>query len=91
MIAINLIAYFDFSFCQLSLWGANVQPASKETSCTFILDQLASTLTNVLDKTLGGALGGILGGGGSNNKNSQTVRDKNNEKKKNSGGLLGLF
>lgn len=52
-------------FCQLALWGATVQPSSKQTSCK---NQLASTLlttTGNLTASLGNTLSNILPGRGS--------------------------
>lgn len=55
-------------FCQMAIWGAIVKPSSKDMSCKFIFNQLASSLltaTGDLTSTLGSTLGntlGVLGG-----------------------------
>lgn len=49
-----------YRFCQLALWGAAVKPSSKDTSCKFIGNQLASTLTG-LTSSIGSQLTGTLG------------------------------
>lgn len=81
-------------FCQLSLWGANVKPASKDTSCAFIVNQLASTLlqtTSNLTNAVGGTLGGALDGLGLSDVERDSRKSSYNGAKKKDGGLLGLF
>lgn len=64
-------------YCQLALWGALVKPSSKDTTCQFIANQLATSLltaTGNLTSSLGNKLdnilplsshsGGSAGGGG---------------------------
>lgn len=52
----------------MALWGAIVKPSSKDMSCKFIVNQLASSLltaTGDLTSSLGSTLGntlGVLGG-----------------------------
>ena len=48
----------------MALWGALVKPSSKDTSCKFIVNQLASSLLGVtgnLTSSLGNTLGNTLG------------------------------
>lgn len=54
----------------MALWGALVKPSAKDTSCKFIVNQLASSLltaTGNLTSSLGNTLGGILNLGGKKN------------------------
>lgn len=74
----------DFRYCQLSVWGAKLQPDRAE-SCAFLVDQLAAlnTLTSNLTDVLGlsgngkGLLGGLTG-------------PTKQKKRTTGGGLLGL-
>lgn len=85
----------------MALWGALVKPSSKDTSCKFILNQLASNLltaTGNLTSSIGSTFGSNLnlpqnGGvqpnqiGGSTNKLSDKKSSATSHKQ--SGGLLG--
>lgn len=70
-------------YCQLALWGALVKPSSKETSCKFIVNQLATSLlttTGNLTSSIGNTLGNILplsGGSGSGSGSSGGVAPLN--------------
>lgn len=85
----------------MSLWGAEVEPSSKETSCAFIVNQLASTLlgtTSNLTNAVGGTLTDTLGGLGLNVASDKKRSDErvypgksNGASKPKNTGLLGLF
>lgn len=91
--------FLYYSFCQLSLWGAKVEPLSKETSCAFIVNQLASTLlgtTSNLTNAVGGTITGTLGGLGLNVASDKKRSEERVYPAKSGGvskntGLLGLF
>lgn len=62
----------------MALWGAIVKPSSKDMSCKFIFNQLASSLltaTGNLTSSLGNTLGntlGVLNLGGKKNASGNT-------------------
>lgn len=85
----------------MALWGALVKPSSKDTSCKFIENQLASTLltatgnlTSTLENTLGTILQNPLKKGVQPNQfqggsNKQSDRKSSATSNKGHGGILG--
>lgn len=66
----------DFRFCELSMWGANLESLTA-ASCGFLLNQIgdvgavATNLTSGVVGSVGGLGGGLLGLGGSKSENSK--------------------
>lgn len=62
-LSILVVHLFIVRYCQMALWGALVKPSSKDISCKFIANQLASSLltaTGELTSSLGNKLGSML-------------------------------
>lgn len=87
----------------MALWGALVKPSSKDTSCKFIANQLASSLltaTGNLTSSISGAIGGLFNApskmGAPNNQIGGSQMAKQADKtssaniRKNENGILGI-